>query len=149
SCVLERLTDVSPAKSLPLIREFRKPQTRVGYLFLLPALLPTLLFLVLPMLSALYLSFMDYDAMANQGTFVGLGNYVQTLTNDYLFWIAVSTTLKFAVGFVPLSIAAGFAAAVLVNRPWRGISFIRGGFYLPYLSAGVVVAFIWIWLFTP
>jgi ABC-type sugar transport system permease subunit len=140
---------VASRKPSGLLREIRKPQTGVGYLFILPALIPTLLFLIFPMISALYLSFFDYDEMLNQGRFIGLGNYLQALTGDYLFWIAVSNTLKFAVGFVPLSIAAGFAAAVVVNRRWRGISLIRGGFYLPYLSAGVVVAFIWVWLFTP
>jgi ABC-type sugar transport system permease subunit len=140
---------VSPRRARRLLRELRSPQARIAYLFLLPSLLPTLVFLVAPMVVAAYLSFRDYDPLAGMSVFIGFENYTEALRVDFLFWIAVGNTLKFVVGFVPLNIALGLAAALVVNRRWRGIGLVRGGYYLPHLAAGVVVAFIWLWLFTP
>ena len=108
------------------------------------ALLPTILFQVIPMVTALFLSLRDYNALTNQGSFIGLRNYTDLLTNDYLFWTAASNTVKFAIGFVPLDILFGLVAALLVNRRWKGIGRIRSGSTCPYLFGrrrrGVLVA---------
>lgn len=129
--------------------ELRRPQVWMGYVFLLPAFLPLLIFVVLPVVAGVAISFAYFDPLATErASWLGWANY-QELLQDRLFGVTIQNTFRFTVLFVPLNLAAGFATALLLNRQLPGIAFIRGAYYLPYLTSAVAIGIIWAWLFSP
>ena len=128
--------------------ELRRSEVKWAYILILPAVLPLLIFTVLPVFGAIVLSFTRFDAFSATMQWIGTGNYGEAFRND-LFRITVRNTLQFTVGFVPLSLAVGFTAAMLLNRRFRGISFLRGAYYLPVLTSTIAMGIAWMWLFQP
>jgi multiple sugar transport system permease protein len=129
----------------PMRFSFRKRQILAGYLFISPVILGYLIWVAGPMLMAIWLSLTEWD-MLRPATFVGLGNYRQMLQDD-LFWKSLAVTFYFTLVSVPLSLALGFAVALLVNVNVRGIAFFRMLFYLPSIVPLVVNAVLWLWIF--
>ncbi|MFJ2901792.1 carbohydrate ABC transporter permease [Streptomyces sp. NPDC087212] len=103
---------------------------RAFYAFTSPWIIGFLLLTVGPMVYALWLSFTTFDGISPRWHYVGLGNY-RELFADPVTWDALGRTGLFAVTSVPLSIVAGLALAVLVNRPLRARGLLRTLLYLP------------------
>ena len=124
-----------------------------AYGFLAPALFMIAVFLLLPVLAALGLSFTDFDIYAlgnlNHLRFVGLRNYLE-LVQDPIFWTALFNTGYFVLIGGPLSIAVSLGAALLVNaRLVRFKGFFRVVFFLPVVTTLVAVAIVWRYLYHP
>jgi multiple sugar transport system permease protein len=120
----------------------------VGF-FILPSLTGLIVFMVVPMLSSLYLTFTNWDPLLPaKFPFIGLGNY-ERLLKDKTFFTALTNTLKFIGGYVPLVLALGLGVAALLNQRLRGLTIFRGAFFLPVVSAWVAVALLWTWIFNP
>jgi multiple sugar transport system permease protein len=141
------VTHMQPAVRKPmrpsLLREMRKSWT--NYLFILPNLAGVVLFIAFPVLYALYMSFTEYDVLTSP-KWIGLRNYVDLLTNDDLFWIALRNSAYFVVLTVPASIVIGLGLAVAMNQAVRGITLFRAALYIPVLMSAVAVASIWRWI---
>ena len=103
-----------------------------GHLFVAPSLIFLFVFLIVPIIGALYYSFADYDLMAAP-KFAGLKNYAKLL-DDPRFPHSVRNTLYFAAGTVPLGVITSLALAMLINRRFRGIYAFRAAFYMPVVS---------------
>lgn len=88
---------------------------RVYYSMMAPFLLIFFTFTILPVLMSLFLSFTNFD-MLNSPKFVGLDNYIYLLIHDDVFMIALRNTLILAVIIGPVSYAAAFIFAWLVNE---------------------------------
>jgi multiple sugar transport system permease protein len=116
-----------------------------GWLFILPAVLGFFLFQFGPVVVSLILSFTKYNII-NPPTYVGLDNYKELFTDDELFRISVSATLKYSFLSIPLSLITAYAAAILLNRDVRGVSIYRTLWYLPALVPSVATAAVWGWL---
>ena len=118
-----------------------------AYLFLLPAVLLFSLFEFKPMIEGIAFSF--FKIGIRDRVFVGLKNYIN-MVDDPLFWIALKNTLRFIVMVVPLKVALSLLVALVVSRYTPRIqSLFRGAFYLPAVSAGVVMTSVWAWIFDP
>ena len=128
--------------------ELRRSEVKWAYALILPAVLPLLVFTVLPVLGAIGLSFTYFDAFSATMRSAGTANYNEAFGNE-LFRITIRNTVQFTLGFVPLSMAVGFTAAILLNRRIRGISFLRGAYYLPVLTSTIAMGIAWMWLFQP
>ncbi|MEM7125639.1 MAG: sugar ABC transporter permease [Chloroflexota bacterium] len=128
--------------------ELRRSEVKWAYILLIPTILPLLIFTVMPVLGALGLSFAQFDAFSATSRWIGTQNYTDAFAND-LFRITARNTLQFTVGFVPLSMGIGLIAALLLNRRFRGISFLRGAYYLPVLTSTIAMGIAWMWLFQP
>ncbi|MFJ9900102.1 carbohydrate ABC transporter permease [Streptomyces sp. NPDC091280] len=115
---------------------------RAFYLFASPWIIGFSLLTVAPMAYALWLSFTTYDGISPHWHYVGLGNY-RELMGDPVTWDALGRAGLFAVLSVPLSIVAGLALAVLVNRPLKGRGLFRTLLYLPAVvpPVGAGIAF--------
>lgn len=116
-----------------------------GYIFMLPAILGLLIFLLGPIVASLYLSFTDYDLLT-EPNWIGLGNYT-TLFRDPLFWQALRVSAIYSVASVPLGLLLALVAAVLLDQKMRGITIFRSIYYLPTVISGVGVAMLWRWMF--
>lgn len=116
-----------------------------GLPFLVPFVVVALLFLVIPVLYGLWLSFTEQSLMG-RGGFVGLDNYVEAL-GDETMWATLGHTILFTVmSTVPLVLLA-LVMALLVYVGIPGQWFWRLAFFAPYLLPVAVVVQVWTWLF--
>ena len=115
--------------------------------FILPSLVPLMLFTVGPALGALVVSFMRWDLLT-PAKWIGLNNY-RELLHDETFRAAAVHTVVFVVGYLPLVLIGGLGIALLLNRhiPERGL--LRTLFFMPVVTSWVAVALIWRWLLNP
>lgn len=104
-----------------------------GYLFLLPSFVGFLLFVALPVLASLALSFVDWNLL-RAPQYVGLSNYRELLTRDPVFQRVAWNTLYFMLTIVPLQLALGLLLAVALNRPLRGRLFYRVVYFMPVVT---------------
>lgn len=118
-----------------------------GLLFVLPALVGTFIFIIIPIICSFALSFTEWDLL-NDITFIGLDNYksvlsepefLQILINTFVY--AISTTV-FAV-IIPLIIAS------ILNAKIRGAEAFKTIYFLPFITPAVVIAIVWAWIFDP
>lgn len=98
-----------------------------------------------PLVAALVTAFFEQSLVVPGRTFVGLANIVDVLTGDFprLLW----QTLVFTVGTTIFPFVIGFALALALNTRIRGAKVLRGLMLIPWLVPGVVVSFLWMWIF--
>jgi multiple sugar transport system permease protein len=134
-------------------RESRRARMRRGDLsglgFLSPFLVFYLLFLVVPLIYDIVMSFFNTSLVRpGLGSFAGVGNY-RELFGDTSFWQAVWHTIWFTVVSTPPLVVIPLFFAIVVNRISHGQWFFRLAFFLPYILPSAVVALVWTWLFEP
>jgi multiple sugar transport system permease protein len=134
-------------------------QTRAAWLFMLPTLLVLGVFVVWPMVQALYLSFTDYQVF-QPARWVGLANY-DKLLHDEAFGNALRNTLYYAIVTTPVSVALALGLALLLNRRMPGgrwalvgrgdtvRGLVRSAVFLPVVVSLAVVAIAWSFLLDP
>ena len=140
---------VSPEPGKPRSEQ----QTFAGWLFALPWTAIFLVFMVLPIIASLLLSFTDFGIANLQNPFslhfIGFQNYVQ-LAHDQIFLLAALNTLIIVVIGVPLNVGLALLIAIGVNR---GVSYVRTifriGYYLPVVTSIVAIAVVWRYLLDP
>jgi ABC-type sugar transport system permease subunit len=125
-----------------------RAEARAGLGFAGIVLTPVVLFVVLPMLGALVLSFTDFTLFLDDVKFVGWSNYRDVL-DDELFWHALRNTVQYTLESVPPTIVLAFIFALLLNRKLRGIGLLRTMFYLPTVTSFVAVGVVWTAVFDP
>ena len=118
-------------------------EERLAWVLVLPWIIGFLAFQLGPMIVSLGLSFTEWR-MFTPPEFIGLGNYIEMVTDDPNFIQAFKVTTIFSVTSVPLRIALGVLVALLLNAKIRGLAFIRTVFYLPATVSGVAVAMVWL-----
>lgn len=121
---------------------------RVGYLYVLPGFLVYAVFALYPLLKAVYLSLFQWDGLT-LGTWVGLANYVEVLTDDRLR-SAFGHALVLMVFFAAFPLLIGLVLASILHRAKvRGLSFFRTVVFLPQVIAMVVIAVAWRRIYAP
>jgi multiple sugar transport system permease protein len=123
-------------------------ETIAGYLFLLPNLLGFLIFTALAVVASAAISLTSWDLLSSP-EFVGVQNYVDLLTDDPLFRTVLWNTFYFTVVSVPASTIIALALALTFNTGLRTIPLFRTAYFLPVITATVVVALIWRWFYNP
>lgn len=116
-----------------------------GWLFLSPNLLLLGVFVLLPLVWTVVISFQRTNGFG-EGEFVGIANY-ERLLSDALFWRAAANTLLFTLIVTPLSMGLGLGAALLFNSvlPARGV--FRSILIVPMAISGVATALIGVLVF--
>ena len=111
-----------------------------------PALVLFCMVIIIPFIYGLYLTFTSWDGVSASKPFVGVANYVSAF-KDYYFWSAIGRTLiysTFAVIFVNI---VAFILAYLVTSGVKGQNFFRAGFFIPNLIGGIVLGYVWKFVF--
>lgn len=126
----------------------KKQSGWTSYLFLLPALGLYILSVVYPTIRSVYLSFFDWNGILPK-TYIGVKNYVSLLTNDKIFWIALKNNVFWIVLTVCFTVTVSLILALALNREFRGRTFYRAIFYVPYMFSWIVVGIIWKWMYNP
>jgi len=128
-------------------KSWMQKQQWMGYLFIAPNMLGVFFFFVLPALFSFVLMFTDYRFMRPDVNFVGLENF-RRLFKDPIFYESLKNTAIFLAS-VPVSILLAFFVAVILNRSVYLKNLLRALFFLPYVTSGVAIAFVWMLLFQP
>lgn len=117
-------------------------------LFVGPILIAFLMVVIIPTILGIYFSFTNWNGIENNATWVGLANYIQVFNKESGFLPAFIFTAKFAIVSVFLINLIGFALALLVTRGMRVSSFLRSIFFMPNMVGGLILGFIWQFIFT-
>ncbi|HOO76513.1 MAG TPA: sugar ABC transporter permease [bacterium] len=127
----------------------RQHRRLAPYLYILPAFVVILVFQLLPMVYAFFLSFFRWDMINRAGPqFVGLRNYI-ILFQDGDFWLSLLNTSIFALGSIVLGLGASLAVAILLSKGIRFLGGFRTAYFIPYVASMTAIAIVWRGIFQP
>ena len=135
----------------------RRGEAAAGWLFTAPVVVILGIFLVVPVLMALWVSVSDWGGrgspLSPSVSFVGADNYRAVLADGGLatkdFGTALRNNAWYVVLVVPLQTALALLLAVLVNRAvLRGRGFFRTAYYFPSVTSSVAITVLWLFLFS-
>ncbi len=132
---------------LSLLKKTVNNQSLAGWLFILPAFIGTIIFIVIPVICSFGLSFAKWDLL-NPIEFVGFANYLELLSDKLFFKILVNTFV-FALSTSILGVIIPLVLAAILNRKIRGSEFYKTAYFLPFITPMIVIGIIWEWIFDP
>ncbi|MEE1651557.1 sugar ABC transporter permease [Brachybacterium sp. J144] len=124
-------------------RRHRKDDTKLALLFIAPASIGLLVFLVWPLLTGLYYSFTEYTTLTPP-QWVGLDNYSRLLT-DPVFWNSLKVTVWYVILNIGIQTIVALVIAVLMQRLTQS-TVLRSLVLAPYLVSNVVAAIVFLWI---
>lgn len=119
------------------------------YLFLAPAAMIYFAIIILPAFYSLYLSLFKWNGVAAEKIFVGFNNYAYVVTQDPVFKVALFNNVLWIVLTIGVTVPVALLFAVLINRPFKGKTLVRGVLYFPSVLSGIAVAITWTWVYHP
>ncbi len=117
-------------------------------LFLTPAFVLFLIFLIYPIFRSAYYSLFNWNGLGPAIHFVGLNNFKQILT-DHVFLKGIGNCIVIVVFSLAIQLPLALALAIMVGRDLPGRAFFRSIFFMPYVISEVITAIIWISMFSP
>lgn len=138
-----RIMSASPS----LARKKKKSGSKIGFLYLLPALIAYGYVVIVPTFQSLWFSFFKWNGIT-EAQWVGLNNYIGFLSNP-LIKQAFSHTLVLILFYSILPISLGLLSAALISKTQiRFSAFFRSVIFLPQILTSVVIAVIWRQIFS-
>lgn len=117
-----------------------KRKNLVGWFLNAPYLIYSLVFFLIPLIWAAWLSLMDWNLMSKNKTFVGLDNFIK-LFSDTKVRAAFINSFRYLVPIVILCFCGGLIIALLVSKlPDKIKGFVAVLFFIPYLTSGVATS---------
>jgi len=114
--------------------------------FVIPALIPFFAVVIVPFIYGIYLTFTDWDGISATHKFIGIRNYV-SIFKDPDFISKVYITIKYVVFTVLLSNIMGFFLAYILTSGIKYQNILRAGFFTPNLIGGIILGYIWKFIF--
>ena len=111
-----------------------------------PALILFCMVIIIPFLYGLYLTFTSWDGVSAEKPLVGFANYVSAFKDAY-FWASMGRTIFYSAFAVIFVNAVAFALAYVVTSGIKGQNFFRAGFFIPNLIGGIVLGYVWKFVF--
>jgi len=118
------------------------------FLFLLPALVLFLLFVIYPIFQSIYYSLFDWKGFGPAEDFVGLDNF-RNILSDKVFLITLRNAFLLIVFSLIIQLPLSLMLAVMVGRDLPGRAFFRTIFFMPYVISEVITAIMWVFLYNP
>ena len=115
-------------------------------IFALPGLFCFIAVVMVPFLYGVYLTLTDWNGVSKEKNFIGLVNFAGVM-KDTQFWSSLALTFKYVIAVVILVNVLAFAIAYLLTRGIKGQNFFRAGFFTPNLIGGIVLGYIWQFVF--
>lgn len=122
-------------------------KTGMYLIFAGPTMLFFLLFVIVPLAYGMFLTFTDWNGLASTMKFVGLDNYRKALA-DTQYWKALGMTVGYSAISVVLVNAVAFGLAWLLTSGVKGQNFLRAGFFTPNLIGGLILGYVWEFVFS-
>jgi raffinose/stachyose/melibiose transport system permease protein len=105
-------------------------------------------FVLFPMLNAVYYVFVDFDGLDPTPPWVGLANF-QEMLGDSQVWHAFRNNVTWIVIGTVAPLALGLLLALMVWDTRRSSVFYRLAFFLPYVLPQVAIGVVWSWIYAP
>ena len=112
-----------------------------------PAILGTLIFILIPVICSFGLSFAKWDLL-NPIQFVGLQNYID-IFHSSVFYKIFTNTVVFALSVSVLGVIIPLVLASILNSRIRGSEFFKTAYFLPFITPMIVIGIVWAWIFDP
>ncbi len=116
-------------------------------MFGLPGMICFFAVVIIPFVYGVYLTLTDWDGVAETKNFIGLRNFGGVI-QDGQFWTSLILTFEYVIVVVLLVNVLAFAIAYLLTRGIKGQNFFRAGFFTPNLIGGIVLGYIWQFVFS-
>lgn len=116
-------------------------------IFALPGIFCFLAVVMVPFVYGVYLTMTDWNGVSAVKNFVGLKNFA-AMFKDAQFWSSLGLTFKYVIVVVILVNVIAFLLAYLLTRGFKGQNFFRAGFFTPNLIGGIVLGYIWQFVFS-
>ena len=128
----------------------RRREMIQGYLLVSPWVIGFLLFTLIPIGFALYISFTSYDVIgAWPPAWVGGANYHTLFATDHYFVHSLWNTLYYAVGATLVGQSVALLLAVVLNQGLKGTTLFRTIYYIPGILPAVGMTLVFIFVFDP
>lgn len=118
-----------------------------GFYFVLPALIGTFVFIIIPIFCSFALSFCEWDLL-NEINFVGLKNYKEIFTQP-IFLQILANTIIYAISVTFFAVIIPLYIANILNKKIKGAELLKTIYFLPFITPAVVIAIVWGWIFDP
>ena len=118
-------------------KSYEKRKNRYGYWFILPWIVGTIVFFLIPLGKSMIYS-LSYVVIGERKmilTFKGMGNYYKALFEDKDYLDALLNTLGLTLLKTPLILIFSLFIAVILNQKFKGRSLARAIFFLPVIIA--------------
>lgn len=119
----------------------------VAWVFMLPAVLSVAVWAYYPLLRGMVMAFQDYKILGGGG-FVGLDNFIHVLSQD-TFWIGLLCSFQYVLMSLILGFFTPILLALMLSEVPRGKMLFRTLYYLPAITSGVVIMFLWKIFYNP
>ena len=118
-----------------------------AWIFIFPAILGMLVFIVIPIFFSFGLSFAKWDLL-NPIQFVGFDNY-REIFSEPLFGKILLNTFVFAISTSVFAVIIPIILATILNSKIRGGEFFKTAYFLPFITPMIVIGIVWEWIFDP
>ena len=130
---------------LYLFPTLKHHRTIVNILFLFPLLFAFAVTVIIPLVLGIGYSFTDWDGIRTRA-FVGFDNYVRMFKQPSFLWSILITFLFVVFNMILVNVTA-FLLALLCTSRIKGLGFFRAAYFLPNLIGGIVLGYIWQFVF--
>src|SRR5690606_28809449 len=120
-------------------------EQRLGLAFALPAIVMFVVVLAYPIFENFRSAFYEIDLARGDATWVGIENFLE-ITTDQNLARSLGNTLLWTAGSLIGQLGLGLTAALLIDRPWRGIRWVRQFLLMPYIVPVIASAMVWQWM---
>lgn len=124
------------------------PEKWIAYLLLAPSVLIVIIFLIVPSVQSIHLSFYRISPFGDRQIFKGLENFA-TLFRSADYRNSLKVTIIFTLSVVIVGIFLSLLLAIAANQKIKGIGFYRTALIWPYALSPAVAGVIWAMLFDP
>lgn len=125
----------------------KSEKTKNLCIFALPGIFVFCAVVIIPFIYGFYLTLTDWNGVSQVKNMVGMSNYLEVF-KDAEFWNSMLLTLKYVFFSVILVNTVAFILAYMLTNGIKGQNFFRTGFFTPNLIGGVVLGFIWQFIFS-
>ena len=115
--------------------------------FALPGMFCFFAVVIIPFIYGVYLTLTDWNGVSKVKNLVGLKNFAGVI-QDTQFWSSLLLTFKYVIAVVILVNVLAFFLAYLLTRGIKGQNFFRAGLFTPNLIGGIVLGYIWQFVFS-
>lgn len=134
-------------KILKKLDKIASNETASFFILASPAIIGTLIFIIIPVLFSLWLSFTNWDLLGTPN-FIGFKNYIELLTDKEFYFVMINT-FYYALTVTVLGIIIPLIVAMLIDRIIKGSNLFKTAFFIPFITPMIVVGLVWQWIFDP
>ena len=118
-----------------------------AWLFILPAFIGTLIFIILPIFSSFWFSLSRWNLLGAP-KFIGFANYIELFQDHYFFGVLLNTFYYAGVTTI-FGIIIPLILAVFINSKIKGAGLYKIAYFIPFITPMIVVAIVWQWIYDP